>query len=76
MAIAKFMASPLGRGVRILAGVLLIAWGLGLFGAVDQTTGIIIAVIGLVPLLAGVFNVCLIAPILGAPFSGSKVINS
>lgn len=76
MAIAKFMASPLGRGVRILAGVLLIAWGLGLFGAVDQTTGIIIAVVGLVPLLAGVFNVCLIAPILGAPFSGSKVINS
>lgn len=76
MAIAKFMASPIGRGVRILAGVLLIAWGLGLFGAIDQTTGIIIAVIGLVPLLAGVFNVCMIAPILGAPFSGSKVLKS
>ncbi len=76
MAFAKFMASPAGRGVRILAGVLLIAWGLGLFGAIDQTTGIIIAVVGLVPLLAGVFNVCMIAPILGAPFSGSKVLKS
>jgi len=72
MAIAKFMAGPIGRGVRVLAGVLLIA--LGLFGGLDQTTGIIVAVIGVLPVLAGVLNFCLIGPLLGAPLSGSKVL--
>lgn len=74
MALAKFMASPLGRGIRILVGIALIAWGLGLFGAMETTTAIILVVVGAVPLLAGLFNVCLIAPIIGAPFSGSEAL--
>lgn len=74
MAIAKFMASPLGRGIRILVGLALIAWGLGLFGVVESTTAIILVIVGAVPLLAGLFNVCLLAPILGAPFSGSEAL--
>ena len=46
----KFMASKTGRITRIVTGAALIVWGLlGLTG----TTGIIVAVIGLVPLLAG-----------------------
>ena len=69
MAFAKFMAGGIGRGVRILAGIALIA--LGLFG-IQGTTGIIVAVVGVVPVLAGLLNVCLIAPLLGAPFSGTQ----
>ena len=66
----KFMASPTGRIVRIVAGVVLIAWGLlGLGG----TTGIIVAVVGAVPLLAGLFDVCLFAPLFGNPISGPKI---
>ena len=66
----KFMSSTTGRIVRAVAGILLIAWGLlGLGG----TTGIIVAVIGAVPLLAGLFDVCLFAPLFGAPLSGTKV---
>ena len=66
----KFMASTAGRIVRIVAGVVLIAWGLmGLGG----TTGIIVAVIGAVPLLAGLFDVCLFAPLFGNPISGPKI---
>jgi hypothetical protein len=65
----KFMVSTAGRVVRILAGVALIAWGLlGLSG----TAGYIVAVIGLVPLLAGVLDFCLFAPLFGYPFSGAK----
>lgn len=71
MAIAKFMAGPIGRGVRILVGVALIA--LGLSGSLDQTTGIIVAVVGVLPVLAGALNFCLIAPLLGAPLSGAKI---
>ena len=60
-AFVKFMASTTGRIVRIVAGIALIAWGLmGLGG----TTGIIVAVIGAVPFLAGVFDFCLFAPLL------------
>lgn len=66
----KFLASPTGRIVRILAGIVLIAWGLlGLGG----TTGLIVAVIGAVPLLAGLFDYCVFAPLFGAPLSGPKI---
>jgi hypothetical protein len=41
---------------------------------VQGTWGYLLAVIGLVPLLAALFNVCLIAPLLGAPFSGRAVL--
>ncbi|GAC1513068.1 MAG: hypothetical protein NVS2B16_17120 [Chloroflexota bacterium] len=73
LAFARFMANPLGRIVRIVAGLALIA--VGLF-AIKGTTGIIVAVIGVVPLLAGVMNVCLIAAIIGAPFRGRDAAGS
>ena len=69
MAFARFMASPIGRGARAAVGVLLIALGLSM----GSTGGYILAVVGLVPLAAGVFNVCLFAPLLKAPFSGKTL---
>jgi hypothetical protein len=66
----KFMASTTGRLVRIVAGLALIAWGLlGLGG----TTGVIVAVIGAVPLLAGALDFCIFAPLFGEPLSGPKI---
>lgn len=66
----SFMASTSGRLVRIVAGIALIAWGvLGLSG----TTGIIVAVVGAVPLLAGLFDFCIFAPLFGCPLSGAKI---
>ncbi len=70
MGFASFMASGLGRGLRIVAGLVLIAVG---FFAVGGTAGYVLCVVGLVPIAAGVFNVCLVGPILGAPFLGSRV---
>jgi hypothetical protein len=65
-----FMASTTGRIVRIAAGLALIAWGLlGLGGA----TGIIVAVVGALPLLAGLFDFCVFAPLFGCPLSGPKI---
>jgi hypothetical protein len=68
MSFARFMAGPVGRGVRVVAGVAIIALGLGLGGP----GGYVVAALGFVPLLAGAFNVCVIAPILRAPFRGSE----
>ncbi len=65
-----FMASTAGRIVRIAAGIALIVWGLlGLGGA----AGIIVAVVGALPLLAGVIDFCVFAPLFGAPLSGPKI---
>ncbi len=76
MAFAKFMAKPAGRIIRIVAGIVLIVIGLAGVLPTNQALGIVIAVIGVVPILAGVLNVCLIAPIIGAPFSGRKALES
>ena len=65
-----FMASSTGRLVRIVAGIALVLWGLlGLGG----TTGIVLAVFGLLPLVAGLFDFCVFAPLFGAPLSGPKI---
>jgi hypothetical protein len=72
MGFAKFMAGPIGRGVRALVGAVLIV--LGLFTSMAQPLGTIVAVVGVVFVLVGVFNVCLIAPIIGAPFSGKDAL--
>ena len=69
MGFSKFMASGAGRGLRIVAGLVLIV--LGLF-SVGGTGGIILAVIGAVPLVAGVADVCLFAPLFGGPLKGAE----
>ncbi len=70
-AFARMMASPAGRSIRVVAGLGLIAWG---WSNHQTTTGMVVMVAGLAPLLAGVFNVCLIAPFIGAPFSGKQAL--
>jgi hypothetical protein len=66
----KFMASPAGRIIRIVAGIILIA--LGLLG-IHGVGGIVVAVVGLLPLVAGLFDFCVFAPLFGAPLSGPKI---
>ena len=69
MGFAKFMSSGLGRVSRIVAGLALIVLGLL---SVGGTGGIILAVIGVVPLAAGVLDVCLFAPLFGGPLKGAE----
>lgn len=66
MAFAVWMSKPAGRILRIVAGLVLI--GVGLY--LQTFWGYAVAVIGVVPVLAGIFDFCLIAPALGAPFRG------
>ena len=66
----KFMASTTGRIVRIVAGLALIGWGLlGLGG----TAGLIVAIVGIVPLAAGLLDFCLFAPLFKNPMSGKQI---
>jgi hypothetical protein len=41
---------------------------------VGGTSGIITAVIGILPILTGTLNICILAPLFGQPLSGSKVL--
>jgi hypothetical protein len=62
MRIVRMMNSAAGRGARALAGVGLIAAGAVIGGG----TGLVLALVGLVPLAAGAAGVCLAAPLLRA----------
>jgi hypothetical protein len=66
----SFMASLAGRIVRIVAGIALIAWGLLGLGGVG---GAVVAIVGALPLVAGLFDFCVFAPLFGAPLSGPKI---
>jgi type IV secretory pathway VirB2 component (pilin) len=66
----KFMASTTGRLVRIVAGILLVVLGLLVMHGAG---GYVVAIIGLVPLVAGLFDFCVFAPLFGAPLSGPKI---
>ncbi|MEU4711048.1 DUF2892 domain-containing protein [Nocardia salmonicida] len=61
------MRSTVGRLARIAAGIAVIVVGLAVVGG---TAGIIVAVIGLVPIAAGVFNFCLLGPVFGVDLHG------
>lgn len=67
---AQFMTSGLGRRVWIVAGFGLIALG---FAVIGGSVGLAVATIGLVPLLAGTFDVCVFSPLFGGPLGGSEI---
>jgi hypothetical protein len=74
MAFASFMSSAAGRILRVIAGLALIGGGVFLIVSESLVTlGIILAAVGVVPLAAGLADVCIFAPLFGAPFSGAKV---
>jgi len=67
---ARFINSPAGRIFRIVVGLALIGYG---YTRRAETMGMVLMVVGLVPLAAGSFNLCLVSALLGGPLSGAKV---
>jgi hypothetical protein len=67
---ARFMSTPTGRGVRIIAGILLIVWGVM---NIRTRAGQIVCVVGLVPLIAGAWDVCLFSGLFGGIWSGKHI---
>lgn len=65
-----FMASSAGRIARVVAGVALLLIGLLV---VKGGVGIVLAVVALVPLLAGLFDVCVFSALFGGPFKGGDI---
>jgi Protein of unknown function (DUF2892) len=74
MAFARFMISPPGRLLRIAFGVALVFYGFRGMGG--SGWGIALAAFGTIGVITAVFNLCLLAPLLGVPFRGRDVVKS
>jgi hypothetical protein len=67
---ALFINSPTGRVFRLIVGMGFLVVGY-LFR--DQTLGVIAMVFSILPLSAGVFDLCYVSAVLGGPLSGAKI---
>jgi membrane-associated protease RseP (regulator of RpoE activity) len=65
----RFMASGYGRIARGGLGLAIIATALLLL---DGTLAIAVATLGLIPVAAGVLNLCPVAPLWGGHFIGAR----
>jgi hypothetical protein len=71
--LARFINAPAGRIVRIVVGIILIIWGYTIAGT---ALGIVLMIVGLFPLVAGVFDLCLVSALLGGPIKGETLRSS
>ncbi len=67
MGFVTFMQSAFGRLLRIVVGVALVVVGAVVVGG---AWGTVIAIVGLVPLFAGLVGICLFAPFFGYTLTG------
>lgn len=70
MGFSQLMSSWIGRLTRILAGLVLIGLGLGVIHGIG---GWILAIVGLLPVVAGLFNFCVFAPLFGGPLLAKDI---
>ena len=66
MAFTSFMSSTSGRTLRVVVGAALIVTGIVAGGGWYA-----LALVGVVPLIAGLVNVCLFAPLFSQPFKAT-----
>ena len=68
---AAWMAGPVGRIARILIGAALVVVGVSMGGV----GGVIVGLIGLVPVGLGMSNRCIISKAIGAPWKGEDAVD-
>ncbi len=69
MRFLSFMNTPVGRGIRIAGGLLLLVGGVVLGGP----AGTALALFALLPIATGVFGLCPINPLVGRPMRSCAV---
>ena len=73
MTFSRYMSQPIGRIIRAVLGLVLIALAFFVIGGtVGTVVGIVVGIIGLVLIAAGTFNFCVVAPFVGGYFDGRK----
>jgi hypothetical protein len=67
---SKFLNNTGGRIFRLAAGMAFLAVG---FMYRDHALGLLSMAWGVLPLSAGVFDICYVSALLGGPLSGTKI---
>jgi hypothetical protein len=67
---SKFLNSPAGRILRLVAGIGFLMVG---YMYRDYALGVVSMLWGLLPLSAGAFDICYVSAALGGPLSGKKI---
>ena len=70
---SKFLNSMAGRILRLVAGIGFLVVG---YLYRDHALGVISMIWGVLPLSAGVFDICYVSAALGGPLSGNKIRSS
>lgn len=65
-----FMTGPAGRVARVIMGIVLAAAGLF---AIGGAAGTIVALVALVPIAGGLFDICVAGMALGYGLQGSQI---
>lgn len=73
MNFARFMATPWGRGLRIVVGIMLITSGAVATYADIATAGLLMTIAGTGLAVMGMANVCPLALLFGGPVDGRAV---
>ncbi len=68
---ARWMASTPGRWLRLIIGACMVVWRF----TETTTTGYIVGTIGVFPMLGGLYDFCIVAPLFGGPLSGRAVLH-
>ena len=67
---SRFINGPAGRVFRLVVGTGFLVVG---YLYRDNTLGVIAMVFSVLPLSAGVFDLCYVSAVLGGPLSGTKI---
>lgn len=67
-----FMTSTAGRALRVAVGVILVLLALLDMDAASTALQVIVLVLGIVFILGGALNYCLLAPLFGKSIKGGK----
>ena len=66
MRFTRWMARIPVRCLRIVIGASMVVWGY----TEGTTTGYFVGTIGIVPMMGGLYDFCILAPLFGGPLSG------
>jgi len=71
MRFTRWMASTPVRWLRIAIGASMVVWGY----TEGTTAGYVVGTIGIFPMLGGLYNFCILAPLFGGPLSGQAALH-
>ena len=72
MRFARWMAGMNVRLLRVVIGASMVVWGF----TEGTAVGYVVGTIGVFPMLGGLYDFCILAPLFGGPMSGQAALHT